>query len=110
LTTAGRRVIVRPWEIVLGGGGAAMARTTTTEEGRDVADAMKAVRRGRPVYIRRQGRKAYVLLSVRRFHRMLERLEDLEDAADADRAIREFEASGARAIPWERIKRELGLA
>jgi PHD/YefM family antitoxin component YafN of YafNO toxin-antitoxin module len=87
-----------------------MARTTTTEEGRDVADAMKAVRRGRPVYIRRQGRKAYVLLSVRRFHRMLERLEDLEDAADADRPRREFEASGARAIPWERIKRELGLA
>lgn len=73
-----------------------------------VSDALREVRRGRPAYIRRKGRNAYVLLSARRYRSLLERLEDLEDAADADRAICEFEASGEKPIPWEQVKRELG--
>lgn len=85
-----------------------MARASS-QESADLSGALKRLARGRPVFIRRKGRNAYVLLSVARYRRMLERLEDLEDAADADRAIREFEARGEKAIPWERVKRDLEL-
>ncbi|MBN1770787.1 MAG: type II toxin-antitoxin system prevent-host-death family antitoxin [Deltaproteobacteria bacterium] len=85
-----------------------MARASSQEPA-DLSGALKRLARGRPVFIRRKGRNAYVLLSAARYRRMLERLEDLEDAADADRAIREFEASGEKAVAWEQVKHELGL-
>jgi PHD/YefM family antitoxin component YafN of YafNO toxin-antitoxin module len=87
-----------------------MARAATTAECAALEAAKATARRGRPAFVREKGRRAFVLLTARRFRSLLERLEDLEDAADADRAIREFEASGEKAIPWEQVKRELGLA
>jgi hypothetical protein len=47
--------------------------------------------------------------TARGYRRLLARLEDLADLADAERALREFEASGEKAIPWEQARRELGL-
>ena len=86
-----------------------MTRASTTEECADLESAKATARKGRPAFIREKGRRAFVLLTARRFRSLLERLEDLEDAADADRAIREFDANGEKAIPWEQVKRELGL-
>ncbi|MBI5487436.1 MAG: hypothetical protein HY905_08900 [Deltaproteobacteria bacterium] len=86
-----------------------MTRAAASEECADLETAKAAARKGRPAFIREKGRRAFVLLTARRFRSLLERLEDLEDAADADRAIRDFEASGEKAIPWEQVRRELGL-
>ena len=85
-----------------------MTRATTAQR-EDLGRALKAARRGRPVFIRQKGRNAYVLLTARGYRRLLARLEDLADLADAERALREFEATGEKAIPWEQAKRELGL-
>ncbi len=102
------RLTMNGFQPILGGGGATMARASS-QEAAELSGALKRLARGRPVFIRRKGRNAYVLLSAARYRRMLERLEDLEDAADADRAIREFEVSGEKPVPWEQVKRELGL-
>ena len=37
-------------------------------------------------------------------------LEDLEDIREADKALAEYRQNQAAAVPWERIKREAGLA
>ena len=39
----------------------------------------------------------------------LEAIEDQLDAAEYERAKAEFERSGEPAIPWEKVKSELGL-
>ena len=39
----------------------------------------------------------------------LEAIEDQLDAAEYERAKAEFERSGEPALPWEKVKSELGL-
>jgi len=41
--------------------------------------------------------------------KLLEDLENRRDAEDADRAMRDYLASGKPAIPWEQAKADLGL-
>lgn len=58
-----------------------------------------------PVYVTKHGRRAMVVLDAGHYDAMVERLENLEDVAAA-RAARDETGDS---IPWEDVKRELGL-
>jgi len=57
------------------------------------------------VIVRRRGRDVAALVSLAD----LERLEDLEDMPAADAARAEIRRTGAKPVPWEKVKRNLGL-
>jgi prevent-host-death family protein len=86
-----------------------MSRATTTELLRDLEQAVATVRRGRPVFIRRRGREAYVLMSARRYRRLMEELDDYLDAVAAEKAVAAARKRGEVPIPIEEVKRRLGL-
>jgi hypothetical protein len=56
---------------------------------------------------RRGGRPVYLV--CQEDLELLEKLEDRYWAEEGRRALEEFERSGRRTIPWERIKQRLGL-
>lgn len=62
-----------------------------------------------PVFLTRHGQRHAVVISAEQYQRLLELVEDAEDLASADAAMAEIEA-GAPTIPWEDVKRDLGLA
>ncbi|MCZ3387776.1 MAG: type II toxin-antitoxin system prevent-host-death family antitoxin [Actinomycetia bacterium] len=62
-----------------------------------------------PVFLTKHGRRQAVVLSAAQYDRMLELVEDAEDLADSDAAMAAIVA-GAPTIPWEDVKRDLGLA
>lgn len=62
-----------------------------------------------PVFLTKHGRRQAVVLSAAQYDRMLELVEDAEDLADADAAMVAIE-QGEPTIPWEDVKRDLGLA
>ena len=57
-----------------------------------------------PVEIIRHGRRAAVMVSPTMFDRAMEALEDQADEAVFDEAL------SAETIPWDEVKRELGLS
>lgn len=68
----------------------------------------RAVKDKDRVVLTRRGKPVAALVPIED----LELLEAIEDRLDADafrRAKEEFERSGEPAIPWEKIKAELGL-
>ena len=62
-----------------------------------------------PVFLTKHGRRQAVVLSAAQYDRMLELVEDAEDLAAADDAMAAVLA-GEPTIPWEDVKRDLGLA
>ena len=64
-----------------------MTRESADRVLRDADATLGKLRRGRAVVLERKGRERAVLLSARRFRRILEDLEDQLDANDAERAI-----------------------
>ena len=58
-----------------------------------------------PIMIERHEKEAAVLISVEQFEKLLEAQEELEDIAAIEEAMRDPEPS----IPWETVKKELGL-
>ena len=60
------------------------------------------------VRIERQGGSPVFLVSEDDL-KLLEKLEDLYWAEEGRKALREFERSGRKPIPWEKIKERLGL-
>lgn len=70
------------------------------------ADLQKVIARSkrsrRPIAIGGRGKEVAVLLSA-------EAWEDLQDGIAADKAEAEWEAEGRPTIPWEQVKKELGL-
>jgi antitoxin Phd len=62
-----------------------------------------------PVFLTKHGRRQAVVLSAAQYDRMLEIVEDAEDLATADTAMAAIVA-GEPTIPWEDVKRDLGLA
>lgn len=61
-----------------------------------------------PVYLTRHGRRLVAVVDVEVLERIVELAEDALDIAAADEARRET-AAGAEPIPWEQVKRDLGL-
>lgn len=62
-----------------------------------------------PVFLTKHGRRQAVVLSAAQYDRLLQLVEDAEDLADADAAMAAIE-QGEPTIPWEDVKRDLGLA
>ncbi|MBN9632303.1 MAG: type II toxin-antitoxin system Phd/YefM family antitoxin [Actinobacteria bacterium] len=61
------------------------------------------------VSLSKRGRRVAVLVDADDFDRMVERLEEIDDAQAAIAARREVEETTAEPIPWDDVKRELGL-
>lgn len=55
--------------------------------------------------IHRHGKAESVLISVEQFEEFLEAVEELDDIAAAEDAMREPGPN----IPWEKVKKDLGL-
>lgn len=68
----------------------------------------RVAKEGERVAIKR-GRKVVAVLVPPKDLAILEELEDRLDAEDAERAWREFQESGEEAIPYEQVRKELGL-
>ena len=60
------------------------------------------------VRIERRGGKPVFLVSEEDLH-LLEELEDAYWAEEGRKALKEFERSGRKAVPWEKVKERLGL-
>ena len=84
-----------------------MMTVSVMEAGRDFAGTLRRMEAGHEAVIVKRGRKAVAVMVL---PEMLEALEDLEDIREADKALAEYRQNPAAAVPWERIKREAGLA
>jgi prevent-host-death family protein len=62
-----------------------------------------------PVFLTRRGRRVAAVIAAEDLDRLLEAAEDLADLR-AVQAARQEMAQGAKTIPWEQVKADLGLA
>ncbi len=58
-----------------------------------------------PIMIERHGKEEAVLISVEQFEKFVEAEEELEDI----RAVEEAMRDPSPGIPWEKVKKDLGL-
>lgn len=68
----------------------------------------RAVYTKEPVYLSRRGRRVAAVIDADALDRLIDLAEDAIDAAEADSARAEL-ADGAAAVPWDEVKRDLGL-
>jgi prevent-host-death family protein len=64
--------------------------------------------RGERIVLHRRGKDAAALVPVEDL-RLLEQIEDRIDADDARKVLSEMEAKGEEPVPYEQVRRELGL-
>lgn len=71
------------------------------------ADLAKAINRAKknPVTILRHGKPIAILINPSLFERFVESIEELEDIAAFDEALSDKDPT----IPWEQVKKDLGL-
>jgi prevent-host-death family protein len=62
-----------------------------------------------PVYLTRRGQRVAAVIDAEDLDRLIAAAEDLADIEAAAAARAELD-EGARAIPWEQVKADLGLA
>jgi antitoxin Phd len=87
-----------------------MTEITVSDARARLADVVDAARvRHDPVYLTRRGQRVAAVIDAEDLSRLLEAAEDLADL-QAARAARDEMAGGEAAIPWERVKADLGLA
>lgn len=63
-----------------------------------------------PVYLTRRDRPVAAVVDAAVFERLLEDAEELADIRAVDEAWAESERLGETPIPWEDVRRDLGLA
>ena len=86
-----------------------MAKVSTTTARKDFSDLLNRAAYGKErVVLTRRGKVLAALIPVEDLV-LLEKLEDELDAEDAKKALRDFRRSGKPAIPWEKVKKSLGL-
>lgn len=86
-----------------------MTELTVTDARARLADVVDEARvHHRPVYLTRRGQRVAAVIDANDLDRLIEAAEDLADIAAASAARAEIETSGT--IPWEQVKRDLGLA
>ena len=86
-----------------------MARLATSTLREKLADALNRVAyKGERIVLERRGRDIAALVSLEDLA-FLEELEDRLDVETARKALADMEASGEKPIPWEDLKRDLGL-
>jgi prevent-host-death family protein len=70
----------------------------------DLADTIRRARKN-PIRITSHGEAQVVLLDASTYEKMLEDLEELEDIAAYDEAMED----SSTGIPWDQVKKDLGL-
>jgi prevent-host-death family protein len=86
-----------------------MSTELTVTEARERFSEVVETSEREPVFLTKHGQRQAVVISAREYERMLELVEDAEDLAAADEAMTEV-MEGAPTLPWEDVKRDLGLA
>jgi prevent-host-death family protein len=89
----------------------------TTTESLTVSEARKqlaavidhARTKHEPVYLTRRGRRVVAVIDADDLMSILELAEDMADIRAAEEARAEMQATGDAAIPWEKVKADLGL-
>lgn len=66
--------------------------------------------RNEPVYLTRRDRPVAAVVDVALLGRLLEEAEELADIRAVDEAWEETERLAETPIPWDEVKRELGLS
>lgn len=64
----------------------------------------------RPVYLARRNRRVAAVIDADDLDRLYELAEDMADIRAAEEARAEMKATGETPIPWEEVKKDLGLA
>lgn len=82
-----------------------MTTLSISELRADIASAVKSTKKS-PVEICKHGEPVAFLVSPSMYERMLDAMEELEDIADFDTAM----ANPTEGIPWEKVRKDLGLA
>lgn len=82
-----------------------MSTLSVTEARENFSEAI-AASAVEAVFIEKHGERAAVLISPARYEQLMEALEEIEDAA----AIEQSLADPNPNIPWDVVKRDLGLA
>ncbi len=86
-----------------------MSNIPTSKARRTFARTMNRVARRRErIVLMRRGQRLVAIVPVEDLDR-LEAMEDAEDVAEAEKAEREAEEKGERPVPWEKVKKDLGL-
>jgi PHD/YefM family antitoxin component YafN of YafNO toxin-antitoxin module len=86
-----------------------MTRKGTTEVRKDFSGTLSRVTKRRDrIVLQKRGKDVAALVPLEDLA-MLEDLEDKLDVLDALRAEAEAAAKGEKPIPWERVKKDLGL-
>ncbi|MGN6125854.1 MAG: type II toxin-antitoxin system prevent-host-death family antitoxin [Humibacter sp.] len=78
----------------------------------DARDHLAAVvddARREPVYLMRRNRRVAAVVDAETLSQLLEDAEELADIRAVDEAWVETERLGETPVPWEDVKRELGL-
>jgi prevent-host-death family protein len=81
-----------------------MSELSVTDARAELPAAIKKSQKS-PVHILRHGEPVAVLISPTLYQEMLEAMEELEDIEAFDQAL----LSNEKLIPWDSVKKELGL-
>lgn len=81
-----------------------MTEISISEARADLASVIRRIKK-KPITITNHGEAAAIMVSPSLFEELLEAMEDLEDILDYDKA----KAESGRSIPWELVKKDLGL-
>lgn len=84
-----------------------MTIVSVAQAEKDFAGTLRRVTAKHEAVILQRGRKAVAVMIP---PEMIEELEALEDIREADKAMAEYEKDPSKAVPWEQVKREAGLA
>jgi prevent-host-death family protein len=81
-----------------------MQTLTISELRADISRAVSSTKKA-PVEISKHGEPVAFLVSPSMYERMIKAMEELEDISDFDEAM----AGPDESIPWEKVKKDLGL-
>lgn len=84
-----------------------MTTLTIQQAAKDFKKTLRRVTIKHEAIILKHGRKAVAVMIP---PEMIGELEDLEDIREADKAMAKYEKDPSKAVPWEQVKREAGLA
>jgi prevent-host-death family protein len=81
-----------------------MTDISITSARADLAETIKSARK-KPIRITSRGQTQAVIISPSLYEKMIEAMEEIEDLSAYDAALADKEP----AIPWEQVKKDLGL-
>lgn len=82
----------------------------TISEARGKLSALVDAAHREPVYLTRRDQAVAAIVDPEQLRRLLEDAEELADIRAVDAAWEEAEHLGEVPVPWDEVKRELGLA